>query len=245
MCKIQRTFERCWKRKIGKRKPWFANLTRLRGPKFQNRPKVCQPGWTLEKKKNESQRERKAIKTNAKEEKRIACSGFNCSSVWTNARPECFRNFGIVSLLCSPPPLFRSRGSRRRRRRKSRGTRRRRGRRRGEEEGSWRKEREKRVHLGSMKTCTSWRSTRAKCSWFYVCVRRLGVCVRVARREGRLEAALPRSPSMKWGARCSYTPTHAGVGGVRKGPSLGPPLTSTFLEPTCPRTYENPPGLIW
>ena len=104
MCKIQRTFERCWKRKIGKRKPWFANLTRLRGPKFQNRPKVCQPGWTLEKKKNESQRERKAIKTNAKEEKRIACSGFNCSSVWTNARPECFRNFGIVSLLCSPPP---------------------------------------------------------------------------------------------------------------------------------------------
>lgn len=48
------------------------------------------------------------------------------------------------------------------------------------------------------------------------------VCVCVACREGRLKAALPRSPSMKWGARCSYTPARAGVGGVRKGPSLGP-----------------------
>lgn len=37
------------------------------------------------------------------------------------------------------------------------------------------------------------------------------VCVCVACREGRLKAALPRSPSMKWGARCSYTPARAQV----------------------------------
>lgn len=86
----------------------------------------------------------------------------------------------------------------------------------------------------------------AKCWWFsrecVWCLRRKCACVCVCawhavRADSELHSHAHRS--MKWGARCSYTPGSCRCRWCAQGSVPWAPLTLPV-----PRTYENPPGLM-
>lgn len=192
-----------------------------------------------EKKKEEWEEgwKRRRRQTNERGEKN-RCSGFNCSSVWTNARPECSGIFGIVSLPSSSSfSLSESRCSRRRRWRRRGGRRRRGG-------GDWKKrEREKRVHLGSMKTFTSRRGgTWAKAAFTTHSFMPCAYAWHAVRAGSKLHSHAHRPWNGVRGA-ATRQPVRRCRWCCAQGSVPWTPLTSTFLETTC-RPMRNPPGLM-